>query len=460
MCLRPILIKPKQTISEEKSPAVCGHFKSDEGFSEEKKYRLKEFFDMWWDDYCKKPTKFIRPEQYKAVAAMQVCRTEVLGIDYYSCPDCGEISEIRHNCKNRFCPTCSWLDTIKWSEKLKLKIFDIPHRHAVFTLPHSLNGLIENNKREMLNILGRIAADIFKSWFKAKYNIKIGIVAVIHTYGEKKNAHYHIHMLISWGGMDFDTGELTDFKGNEKEYINYNHIKKEFRRKYVNELDKLYENKELNHNFKTETEFNNFKISLHKTKWQIHLEPPMNTPAEIIRYIGRYSKRACLSEYKITNIEGEYLTFKYKDYADRTDPKDKKSPPKEKELCLHYNKFFPLLLQHVPQAYFRMVRYYGAYARFDKIPEEYRAKETDEKLSETIEIEYETSDKNPKYCTACTRAKVYVNTLIDTRFKKDRTEPFDIKKHSHRIYEKVFITKEDREEIEKKIEEKNIKKVA
>jgi len=442
---------------------MCHHQHKDfKDFTDEKKYRLKDFFDMWWDDYCKKPTKFIRPEQYKAVAAMQVCRTEVLGIDYYSCPDCGEISEIRHNCKNRFCPTCSWLDTIKWSEELKLKIFDIPHRHAVFTLPHSLNGLIENNKREMLNILGRISADIFKSWFRTKYNVNIGIVSVIHTYGEKKNAHYHIHMLVAWGGMDFDTGELVTFKGAEKKFISYKHLKKEFRRKYVNELEKLFDIKELKHNFVNKKKFKEFiRKKLHKTAWQIHLEDPMDTPEEIIRYIGRYSKRACLSEYKITNIEGEYLTFKYKDYADRIDPKDKKSPPKEKELRLHYNKFFPRLLQHVPRPYFRMVRYYGAYGKFKNIPEEYRMQEEDQqKLSETIKIEYETSEKNPKYCTACTRAKVYVNTLLDTRFKKDRTEPFDIKKHSHRFYKKVFITKEDREKIQKKIEEKNVKKVA
>ncbi|MEA2104644.1 MAG: transposase [Candidatus Cloacimonadota bacterium] len=423
---------------------MCQHHqhKDYKDFASEKKYRLADFFNMWWDDYCKSPTEFIKPEQYKAVNAMRVCRTEVLGVDYYVCEDCGEVSEVRHSCKNRFCPTCSWKDTVKWADNLKKKIFDIPHRHSVFTLPHSLNGLIKRNKKEMLNILGRISADIFKSWFKSKYNVKIGVVSVIHTYGEKKNAHYHIHMIVAWGGMHFDTGELIDFKGKEKEYINYNHLKKEFRRKYVNELDKLFKNKELNHKF-SDKEFQLFKKKIHKHKWQIHLEDPMDTPAAVIRYIGRYSKRACLSEYKITNIEGEYLTFKYKDYKDRIDPKDKKSPAKEKELRLHFSKFFPLLLQHVPPPYFRLVRYYGAYARFDMIPQEYKATQ-DEQLSETIEKEYETSEDNPKFCISCTRPKTYVNTLFDIRKKKDRTEPFDIKKHSHKYYKKVIIEKQER----------------
>jgi len=404
---------------------------------------------MWWDDYCKSPREFIEPEQYKAVNAMRVCRTEVLGVDYYACEDCGEVEEVRHSCKNRFCPTCSWKDTVKWADALKLKIFDIPHRHCVFTLPHSLNGLIKRNKKEMLNILARISADIFKSWFKEKYNVKIGVVSVIHTYGEKKNAHYHIHMIVSWGGMDLSTGELIKFEGKEKEYVNYDHLKDEFRRKYVNELDKLFKNKELNHNFLNGKEFHRFKKKVYKNKWQIHLEDPMDTPGAVIRYIGRYSKRACLSEYKITNIKGEYLTFKYKDYRDRIDPKDKKSPPKEKQRRLHYRIFFPLLLQHVPKPYFRLVRYYGAYARFDRIPQEYKATEQ-EQLSETIEIEYETSENNPKFCVSCTTKKVYINTLFDTRKRQERIEPFDINKHSHKYYERILIEKQ----------EKNLKKAA
>ncbi|MEA2043192.1 MAG: transposase, partial [Bacteroidota bacterium] len=344
---------------------MCQHHQHKEyqNFASEKKYRLADFFNMWWDDYCKSPTEFIRPEQYKAVNAMRVCRTEVLGVDYYACPDCGEISEVRHSCKNRFCPTCSWKDTVKWADELAVKIFDVPHRHCVFTLPHSLNGLIKRNKKETLNILARISADVFKSWFKDKYNVKIGVVSVIHTYGEKKNAHYHIHMIVSWGGMDFDTGELIKLDNKEDLYVNYDHLKFEFRRKYTNELDKSFKNGDLECSF-TDKEFHRFKKKIHKHKWQIHLEDPMETAVEVIRYIGRYSKRACLSEYKITNIEGEYLTFKYKDYKDRIDPKDKKSPAKEKELRLHFSKFFPLLLQHVPPPYFRLVRYYGAYARF------------------------------------------------------------------------------------------------
>lgn len=424
---------------------MCDHHQHKEQFSfaGEKKYRLADFFNMWWDEYCIHPTKFIEPEQYKAVNAIRVCRTEVLGIDYYICPICGEPSEVRHNCNHGFCPTCSWLDTIKWSERIKSQMLDIPHRHVVFTLPHQLIPLLERNKKQILNILAKCSADTFKDWIKFKYGLKTGIISVIHTYGEKKNTHPHTHMIIAWGGIDFKTGEL---KTIEEEFVKYKFLQDKFRCKFEDALIALFDKGELDHNFSDRIEFMRFLKKINQKNWQIHLEPPMKTPEEVVRYIARYSKRACLSEYKITLIEGEYISFRYKDYRDREDQNNPKSKAKEKVLRLHYSEFFPLLLQHVAKPYFRLVRYYGCYGRFANIPQEYKAKTEEIKLSEQIEIEYQTSENNPKYCNSCTCAKTYAYTLFDTRPKKERNEPFDITKHDHLIFKKITLETENKKQ--------------
>ncbi len=76
---------------------------------------------------------------------------------------------------------------------------DLPHRHVVFTLPHALIPLIKSNGKHLLNILFRTAADTFQDWALHKHNIKLGIISVLHTFGEQKNAHYHVHMIVSWG---------------------------------------------------------------------------------------------------------------------------------------------------------------------------------------------------------------------------------------------------------------------
>ena len=403
----------------------------------EKKFRLADFFDMWWDDYCLHPERPLFPEQYKAVNAIRVCRTEVLGVDYYACPDCGELSEVRLSCKNRFCPTCSWKDTIVCAEDIKSEMLDIPHRHVVFTLPHKLNPLLKANKVDMLNILASTAADTFKDWMKSKFGIKTGIIGVIHTYGEKKNLHPHIHMIVAWGGIEFKTGSLAVISGK---FVKYAFLQNKFRCKFEDKLIALFDSGELKHSFPNRRAFMQFIKNINRDSWKINIEDPMECPAEVIRYIGRYSKRACLSEYKITNIEGEFITFNYKDYKDRQDPDDRKSPAKVKPLRLHYKDFFPRLLQHVPPPRFRMVRYYGCYGRFKNIPENFKANQKEEKLSEAIEIEYQVSENNPKFCSACTVAKVYVNTLMDRRKKQERNAPFDIKIHKHVIYRKQEFT--------------------
>ena len=41
-----------------------------EGCGTEKKYRLADYFNRWWDEYAKHPAEYITPEQYKAANAM------------------------------------------------------------------------------------------------------------------------------------------------------------------------------------------------------------------------------------------------------------------------------------------------------------------------------------------------------------------------------------------------------
>ena len=383
-----------------------------ESWTGEKKYRLADFFDQNWDKYKQSPTEPITPEQYKAVNAIRVCRTEALGIDYYVCPDCGETAKVYHSCKNRFCPTCSWNDTLKWADKLKDKMMDLPHRHTVMTLPHQLNSLIKKHKKKLLSVLMRVAADTFKDWMGHRYNITPGIISVLHTFGEVKQYHVHVHMILSWGGINKKTMALQAI---ESEYVSYDFLKRKFRCKFEDELFALFNKGTFQNDFSDEREFKKFIKFINKKKWIIHLEPPMKIPTEVIRYIGRYSKRACLSEYKITKMEGELITFKHKENK----TKDNNNKPVEQELELNYRDFFPRLLQHVPLKYFRIVRYYAMYSNRASIPEEYLYKHTEtqeiQPLQNWEEIQIEKTGTNPLICSSCGKRKIYLYTRLRNR---------------------------------------------
>jgi hypothetical protein len=389
---------------------MCFHpeYAESETATEEKKFRLADFFDQHWDTYVKSPSEYIAPEQFKAVAAMRVCRTEALGVDHYACPECGEVSHVYHSCKNRFCPTCSWKDTLQWAEKMESQMMDIPHRHVVFTLPHQLNDLIKDNKKQLLDFLFKAASESVMDWMHHKYGLKPGIISVLHTFGETKEFHTHIHMILSWGGMNSNHW-IEQIKG---EYVNYDFIQTKFRCKFEDKLVKLFDSKALWHKFKGRIEFLQFMKRINKNNWRVHFEPAMSIPAQVIRYIGRYSKRACLSEYKITNIQGEYITFKYKDNKNL----DFNGKPIVKELRLHYTEFFPRLLQHVPIPYSRLVRYSGLYAaRTKAILKSCYKDHQPEPIIEQEEDECYEMAETPTHCKTCKVAKTYIYTTFRNR---------------------------------------------
>lgn len=371
----------------------------------EKKYRLADFFDQHWDDYAKAPAELIYEEQYRAVSAMRSCRTEALGVEHYVCHECGEISYVYHSCKHRFCPTCSWKDTLDWADRIKAQMLDIPHRHVVFTVPHKLNSLIKGNGSALLSVLFQAAADAVKDWMGHKYQLTPGIINVLHTFGEKKDFHAHIHMILSWGGVTA-AHDVREIKG---EFVNYEFIQTKFRCKFEDRLVALFDSGALRHDFGSRISFMRFLKSVNSKQWHVQFEPAIQMPDEVIRYIGRYSKRACISEYKITCIEGDYITFRYKDYKNA----DYHGKPMVKELTLHYREFFPRLLQHVPPPYFRLVRYYGAYAARSKAilstlyPERRPPEEPDAAEPEIYEL-----PEKPKICKNCNTAKTYMYTVF------------------------------------------------
>lgn len=285
-------------------------------------------------------------------------------------------------------------------------MLNIPHRHVVFTIPHRLIPLIKRNESALLNMQMQVSAQTLKEWMEHKHGLRCGIISVLHTSGEPKTFHSHVHMILSWGGID-KIGTIQKVKG---EYVNYEFLKAKFRYLYEHRLIELFDMGILQHDFKNRIEFMRFLKQINEKHWIIHFEPPMETPTAVIRYIGRYSKRACLSEYKITQMEGEIIGFNYKDYK----LKDYHGRPIEKEKVLNYREFFPLLLQHVPLPYFRLVRYYGIYSNKGHLPREYFCQDEEQPINWESIHQAETGE-NPLVCQKCKTEKVYTHTTLQTK---------------------------------------------
>jgi hypothetical protein len=251
------------------------------------------------------------------------------------------------------------VETYQWAEKRLSHLLDIKHHHVVFTLPAGLRALASHNGSLLYDLFFRASSKVLLDWFAYKHGIKPGIVSVLHTAGSDLKYHPHLHLIVSAGGKHLVREQVVELKGD---YLcRAAHLKRRFRWVFEKGLLELYEQKKLILPVPLclgRRYFLSFLKKLNATDWVVSVQPSLADRKQIVGYVGRYTKRACLSESRINSIRAGMVSFSYKDYKNSLPGKK----PKQGSMCLPYAAFLDRLLQHVPQKGYRMVRYYGCYA--------------------------------------------------------------------------------------------------
>ena len=340
-----------------------------------KKIRLQSILDKYWEAYISHPDRrhYFTDHELKSVLHIRACRTVRLGHFLLACDSCGEIKRLHRSCKNRFCPQCGVVETASWANNLLFKLVNMYHHHVVLTLPAGLRGLAKRNKDVLYNLLFRVSSRVIKNWFVAKHGLSCGIVSVLHSSGSDLKYHPHVHLLVSAGGFD-DSGDLQKLGGSY--LMRHTHLSKMFRWTFQNELLKSFESGSLDLEVtdSNRIELKSLFARLNDQKWVVSIQEGLKDASSIVKYVGRYTKRACISEYKLLSYADDHIEFLYNDYKNSK----RGEKPKVGKIRLHYVEFLDRLLSHVPHKGFRMVRYYGIYssALINKIPKKYlRSKE-------------------------------------------------------------------------------------
>jgi Putative transposase/Transposase zinc-binding domain len=350
-----------------------------------KLHRISDIYQKYMDDYKKSPDRglFLEPKHDLAINCSCACRTEKMGGVVLACPDCGDMHYHYHSCGHRFCPTCGVYATNKWAKKILRNLLNLRHYHIVLTLPYKLRRLAQRNGDLLHDLLFTIAAKVIQEWFAAR-GLLCGIIAVLHTAGSDLKYHPHVHLIVSAGGADLETGAIEELTGNYLMYHKY--LAKKFRYYFTQALIKLYDKEAL----KVQGEylhrpfFMNFIKKLNEKAWIVGIDKPLKDATDIVRYVARYTRRACMSEYKIISIDDGKISFSFNDY--KNTPRGQ-YPPTQGVCTLPYVEFLDRLLQHVPNPGFQAVRRYGLYTgrNMKKIPPQY-------KLPEVVIVEGEQAE--------------------------------------------------------------------
>ncbi len=336
-----------------------------------KKILLADIYDRHFKDYLSSKNRklFILPKHLEAVNKAVACRSEKLGIAVFACKDCGQTYELARSCKHRFCARCGCADTQKWATKTLGRLLSMKHHHIIFTLPKGLRPLAKINGNLIYDLLFKISAEVLKSWFKHKHQLIPGIVSVLHTSGSDLKFHPHTHMIVTGGGRNLTSNTFRELDGDflcPQQFLG-----RKMKIKFEKTLIRLFRSGKLTALSKNSnlTDFKAWLSRVNRKKWIVSIQKPLEDTLQIVGYVGRYTKRACLSEYKIID-HSDTIKFNFYDY--KNTPRGEKPRVSIKSLSPH--DFLDTLLQHVPDKRYRMVRYYGIYNSFyiTKIPADLR----------------------------------------------------------------------------------------
>jgi len=211
--------------------------------TKENHYEVADIFHCYGDQYrqCNNTSY----EQNKVMGHIQTCRTAALGGHIEKCNECGYEKITYNSCRDRHCPKCQIITKERWLNDRKSELLSCGYFHLVFTLPHTLNPIILNNKRIMLGILFAAVNETLQAFARDpqwRLNGQLGIVAVLHTWSQTLLDHFHIHCLVPAGALS-TSNQWTPAR--QSFLFRIKSLAKEYRKRYLQKLQKAYLQKEL-----------------------------------------------------------------------------------------------------------------------------------------------------------------------------------------------------------------------
>lgn len=294
-------------------------------------------------------------QQLKAFRAIQRCRTAALGGHIDACPQCGHHAISYNSCRNRHCPKCQAQAREHWLAARERELVATSYFHVVFTVPHELNVLALDNPRMFYDLLFTASAQTLLKVARDPKHLgaEIGVISILHTWGQNLLLHPHIHCAIPAGGLSPDHSRWI--RPRYPFFLPVKVLSRVFRGKFFAGLKRLHRRQQLRCTgpaaaLADPTQFRRFLRQLHREDWVVYAKPAFGGPKKVLRYLGRYTHRIAISNHRLLTFDGERVTFRWKDYA---------HGGKQRTMTLLATEFLRRFFLHVLPKGFVRIRYFG-----------------------------------------------------------------------------------------------------
>ena len=144
--------------------------------------------------------------QRRVMRAVELCRTAELGGHVEQCADCAHTRIAYNSCRNRHCPKCQGAAARDWLAAREADLLPVGYFHVVFTLPAEIADIAWQNKAVIYDLLFRASSESMLTIAADRKHLgaRIGITAVLHSWGSAITHHPHVHMIVPGGGISLD----------------------------------------------------------------------------------------------------------------------------------------------------------------------------------------------------------------------------------------------------------------
>ena len=260
-------------------------------------------------------------QQRSVLRAITRCRTAALGGHLDRCDACGHQALSYNSCRNRHCPKCQAQARARWLAARERDLLDVPYVHVVFTLPHALLPLAYRNSPRLCTWLLQLSAATLREIAADPRHLgaEIGVLSILHTWGQTLVRHPHVHCVVPAGGLspDHQRWIRPKYAGF---FLPVKILSRVFRGKFVAALRRAYTQKQLDLSGATEhlgdpVEWHRFVDTLFAADWVVYAKPAFGGALAVLRYLGRYTHRVAISNRRLVAFDGDHVTFQWKDYA-------------------------------------------------------------------------------------------------------------------------------------------------
>lgn len=214
------------------------------------------------------------------------------------CSACGHERPSYNSCRNRHCPKCQSLAQARWIAQRQERVIPTRYFHVVFTLPEPLRALARTDAEAMYNLLFESATRTLLEFGRSRLQAQIGVTAVLHTWTRDLRFHPHVHCIVTGGGLD-DSGNWIPARS--RFLFSVKAMAKVFRGKFVEGLTALHPQQP--------AEGANLKERLYQHDWVVYAKEPFGGPAQVFKYLGRYTHRVGISNQRLLSFDGQQVCF-------------------------------------------------------------------------------------------------------------------------------------------------------